>query len=177
MTDFTNDSPNNGVQLGREKSSRRFHQIRTVRLNQGVSLRTLSRRSGISLGKLKTMEDERKDIPLSELYEWCVLLDVPLSELLLEPSGSLSSPIRERACLVRIMKTAKSLLERCRDMASQALAQTLLVQLAEIMPELKEVNAWNDVGIRRSVDDLGRAADFGAALSHTDWRTPIDDGW
>jgi len=45
------------------------------------------------------------------------------------------------------------------------------------MPELKEVNAWNEVGTRRSLDDLGRAAISRGAFNYADWGKPMDDGW
>jgi hypothetical protein len=36
------------------------------------------------------------------------------------------------------------------------LAKSLISQLIEIMPELKEVAAWPTVGHRRTADEIGR---------------------
>jgi hypothetical protein len=39
------------------------------------------------------------------------------------------------------------------------MAQTLVEQLIEIMPELRGVSAWHTVGKRRRLDELGVAAE------------------
>jgi len=177
MSQLNTGRPRNGNRLTHERGSQRLHQVRTVRINQNQSLRTLSRRSGISISKLQAMEDERADVRLSQLYQWHSLLEVPSSELLLEPSDALSSPIRERACLVRMAKTVRTLLKHCPDRASEALAKTLLAQLTEIMPDLKDVTAWNEIGTRRSLDELGRAAAYRESYNFRDWDVPVDIDW
>ena len=40
----------------------------------------------------------------------------------------------------------------------------LVEQLVELMPELKGITAWNSVGYRRGLDDLGRAAAYAIRL-------------
>jgi hypothetical protein len=65
----------------------------------------------------------------------------------------------ERARLVRIMKTVKALVESNASASVTRLAQTLVQQLVEIMPELAEVGPWHSVGQRRSLDEYGRAAE------------------
>jgi hypothetical protein len=39
------------------------------------------------------------------------------------------------------------------------MAENLVQQLCEVMPELKEVSPWHTVGQRRSLEELGRAAE------------------
>ena len=39
------------------------------------------------------------------------------------------------------------------------MAEMLTDQLCEIMPELREVGPWHNVGQRRSSDDYGRVVD------------------
>ena len=39
------------------------------------------------------------------------------------------------------------------------MAENLVAQLLEIMPELKEVSPWHSVGQRRSLDEMGRIAE------------------
>ncbi|MEX0792659.1 MAG: hypothetical protein WD045_05955 [Pirellulaceae bacterium] len=138
---------------------RRLNRIQEVRKQQGVSLRTVSRRTGIPAAELRQQEREDSDLLLSQLQVWCETLDVPAADLLEEPQNDLSAPIRERAKLVRIMKTTKAILERTKESNVKILAETLINQLTDLMPELEEVNSWNNVGQRRSLDELGRIVD------------------
>ena len=69
----------------------RMHRIRTVRLQQGTSLRSVSRRTGVDVRQLRLQENEAADIRLSDLRKWQQALDVPLTELLAEPEESLVS--------------------------------------------------------------------------------------
>ena len=39
------------------------------------------------------------------------------------------------------------------------MAEMLVGQLVEIMPELEDVSPWHDYGQRRSLDEYGRAAE------------------
>jgi hypothetical protein len=60
--------------------------------------------------------------------------------------------------MVRLMKTSLALLEQADQEAVRLMAQTLVDQLVEIMPELRGVSAWHAVGKRRRLDELGIAA-------------------
>lgn len=142
----------------RTQPERPLHRIREVRKEQGVSLRTAARRLGITSSQVRDEEEETSDLLLTQLYRWSQALDVPVQDLLEEPECDLSAPIRQRAKLVRVMKTAKAILERAKEPSVRIMAETLVNQLNDIMPELNDVNAWNNVGQRRSLDDLGRTA-------------------
>ena len=83
-------------------------------------------------------------------------LDVPLADLLVECEEPLSAPVLQRARLVRLMKTAAAIQEKSDSRSVRRLADTLVQQLVEIMPELKGVTAWHSVGQRRSLEELGR---------------------
>ena len=63
--------------------------------------------------------------------------------------------------MVRVMKSAKSLLDVCEEQSEQlhAMAENLVSQLIECMPELDGVSAWPTFGQRRGNDELGRAAE------------------
>ena len=135
------------------------HRIRTVRLQQGVSLRTAARQTGTDIRQLRLQEQETTDLRLSDLRKWQRALDVPLAELLVEPAGTLSPPIMERARMVRLMKTAAALMERAPSLAVHRMANMLVEQLLEIMPELAEVSAWHNYGQRRSLDEYGVAVE------------------
>ena len=112
----------------------------------------------LDMASVKQMEREDTDLPLSALYEWQKALDVPVGELLVEPDEPLSTPVMKRAQLVRLMKTAMAIKERSGQPAIQRLAEVLVNQLIEIMPELAQVTPWHAVGNRRSQSELGQAA-------------------
>ncbi|MHB8971127.1 MAG: helix-turn-helix domain-containing protein [Pirellulaceae bacterium] len=156
-TDVINTSP-----IGRHtppEHGPRMHRIRTVRLQQGASLRSVARNSGADVRQLRLQEQESTDVRLSDLHRWQKALDVPLAELLVEPEGALSQPVMERARMVRLMKTAVAIRERSESVGIRRMAQMMCEQLAEIMPELTDVSPWHDYGQRRSMDELGRIVD------------------
>lgn len=138
---------------------RTFHRIREVRLQQGVSLRTAARHMQSDIRTARQEEEETTDLNLSQLYQWQKVLDVPVTELLAESEDSLSRPIQERARMVRVMKTAQAILEKAPSAPIKRMAQMLVEQLTEVMPELETVSPWHSVGQRRSLEDLGRIAE------------------
>lgn len=136
-----------------------LHRLRLVREQQGLTLRTISRRTGVSVRQLRAEEDPYSDLPVSVLHRWQEALEVPLSELLVEPGNSLSLVVGQRAMLLRVMKTALSLQESAREAKLKRLAEMLCKQLQELMPELSQQTAWPTVGSRRSQDELGKIAE------------------
>jgi transcriptional regulator with XRE-family HTH domain len=136
-----------------------LHRIRTVRHLQGVSLRTAARQLGTTVSHVRIQENETTDLKLSELYRWQAVLDVPVEELLVEPTLPLSRPVTERARLVLVMKTAAAILEVASTPQLARLAERLVDQLVELMPELREVGPWHSIGRRRSMEEYGRIAE------------------
>ena len=136
-----------------------LHRLADVRRQEGVSLRAVARRTGTCVTDVKFQELQTTDLPLSVLYKWREVLDVPVTELLVEPDDCLSPPLMKRARLLRVMKTAMSILEQAEEQPIKRLAQTMVNQLIEIMPELREVGSWHLVGKRRGLDEYGRAAE------------------
>lgn len=136
-----------------------WHRIRTVRLQQGASLRSVARHSGVDIRQLRAQERESADLRISDLHKWRKALDVPLSELLVEPDAALSHPVMERARLIRLMKTAVAIRDRSESVGIRRMAQMLCEQLTEVMPELAEVGPWHDYGQRRGLDEFGRIVD------------------
>lgn len=136
------------------------HRIREVRRQQGVSPRSISRKLGISMQQCREQEEPTADLRISQLIAWQQALDVPLADLLVDSEGSLSAPVLLRAHLLRVMKTAKALLEAAQEDGTQRMATMLIDQLCEVMPELREVSAWHSVGQRRTQDEMGRIADY-----------------
>jgi len=135
-----------------------LHRLAEVRRRQGVTRRTIARRLNTDIGTVKFQEQPNTDLTLSTLYAWQEVLDVPVSELLAETDEPLSTPVLRRAQLVRIMKTAAAILERSQQPAVNRMAQMLVEQLCEVMPELSGVSPWHTVGRRRTQDELGQAA-------------------
>jgi len=149
-----------------------LHRLEEVRAQQGVSIRSAARQLGVEVRQAKEQEEETTDLRLSDLYRWQKVLSVPVTDLLMDPECSLSRPVMERARLVKIMKTTKAIAENAKNVATERLAATLTNQLIEIMPELAEIGPWHSVGQRRSLDELGRAAERLVAeesLTRYDW--------
>jgi transcriptional regulator with XRE-family HTH domain len=142
-----------------------LHRIAEVRRQQGVSLRAARQSLGLTSEHVQRQEQEDCDLLLSELYKWQQVLDVPVTELLVEPNRQLSQPISKRAMMIKVMKTAATILEAAQHHETKALAQRLVEQLLEIMPELEGVSAWPSVGQRRSLDEVGRIAQHPLSLA------------
>ncbi len=85
-----------------------LHRVAEVRQQQGLSLRSIARQTGIDVRRLREEESGEHDLRVSELLRWQRVLGVPIADLLVDPGMPLSSPILHRARLVRVMKTAKA---------------------------------------------------------------------
>lgn len=136
-----------------------LHRLAAVRRQQEISRRTVARRLGMEVSQVKAQERETSDLLLSRLYQWQQLLEVPITELLVEADDPLSEPVLKRAQLVRVMKTVLAILETSNQEPIQRMAETLVEQLTEIMPELEGVGPWHAVGERRRRDEFGVAAE------------------
>ena len=151
-----------------ETLPRVLNRLRMVREQQGLTLRTVSRRCGVSVRQLRTEEDPLADLPCSVLQRWQRALEVPLVELMVEPDDKLSLVVSQRAKLLRVMKTALSVKETARDEPTRRLAAMLCKQLQELMPELSEQTAWPSVGSRRGQEDIGRIGANPLSIDLTD---------
>lgn len=140
------------------ENHRVLHRLATVRRAQGISRAAVARHLNVDVEEIRRQEEENNDLPIWVLYEWQKILEVPVAELLVEAEDSLSQPLVQRAQLVRLMKTALALLEYADNKAALTMAQALVDQLVEVMPELQGIAAWKAVGKRRTLDDLGIAA-------------------
>ncbi|NOY40237.1 MAG: helix-turn-helix transcriptional regulator [Planctomycetes bacterium] len=136
--------------------ARKFHRIGDVRLQQGASLRSVSRKLNLTVQEIRHQEDAYTNLTISDLLKWQEVLEVPLSDLLIDSSGPLSEPVNNRACMLRIMKTAKAIQESAHSRSIVRLANMLIEQLVKMMPELADVSAWHTVGQRRTKDEVGR---------------------
>ncbi len=135
-----------------------LQRLASVRRMQGLSRRTMARRLNLEVEQVREQELATSDLPLSELYAWQKALEVPIAELLVEADASLVSPVLERSQLVRLMKTVLAIRERSKQESIRRMAETMIGQLVEIMPELAEVGPWHAVGQRRRLSELGVTA-------------------
>ena len=133
-----------------------LHRIAHVRRLQGVTLRNVARRLGVSLPVVRRQEQSDCDLRISDLHRWQEVLEVPVSELLVEGDGQLSGPVLQRSRMVKLMKTAAALRERMEGSPVARMVEMLVDQILEIMPELADVTPWHSVGQRRTLDDVGR---------------------
>jgi transcriptional regulator with XRE-family HTH domain len=136
-----------------------LHRLGEVRRQEELSLSNVARRLAITVEEARRQECTTTDLPLSMLHKWAKALGLPVAELVEEPDYSLSTPLLNRAGLVRVMKTAMTILEGARNPQTKRLAQIMVDQLIEIMPDLRGVIAWHAVGKPRSLKELGIATE------------------
>jgi transcriptional regulator with XRE-family HTH domain len=117
-----------------------LHRLGEARQQEHISRSNVARHLGITVEDVGRQECKTADLPLSMLHQWAEALGLPVAELVVEPGDSLSTPLLNRARLVRVMKNAMAILERTRNPQTKRLAQTMVDQLREIMPELHGVN-------------------------------------
>ena len=134
-------------------------RLAEVRQQQGVSVRSVARKLGVTMQEVRQQELPDTDILLSDLLMWQQVLEVPLADLLVDNEAPLSPSVNQRASLLRVMKTAKALSEGVKEGKTRRMAEMLVDQLIGIMPELKEVSAWHSVGQRRTQDEVGRTGE------------------
>src|SRR5205085_9042348 len=126
-----------------------LHRIQEVRRLQGMSLRTAARQLGTDIRSIRAQEQATTDLRLTDIYKWQRALDVPIGELLVDAEEPLSRPVRERGAMLKIMKTARSIVETATGGPTRRMAENLVEQLLDLMPEPKEVSLWHSVGQRR----------------------------
>ena len=133
-----------------------IQRIGEVRQQQGTSLRSVARKMNLPVQDVRTQEEPSSDLRISDLLKWQEILEVPLADLLIDNQGPLSEPVGKRASMLRVMKTAKAILAAAESKSTKRLANMLVEQLVQIMPELADVSAWHTVGQRRTQDEMGR---------------------
>ena len=66
----------------------KFHRIGEVRMQQGTSLRSVSRRMDLTVQEIREQETGTSDLCISDLLKWQEVLEVPLADLLIDSGGS-----------------------------------------------------------------------------------------
>jgi hypothetical protein len=133
-----------------------------VRRRESIALRSVSKKLGIPARQLQSLENEFEDLPISMIYRWAQALKVPVHELLLEDQlddeSAIAPSLRDRARMVRIMKTVEAIRVATEHSGVSRLVDNLREQLLQIMPELGSITSWPQYGRRRSGEDYGRTA-------------------
>lgn len=142
----------------RVRNAARLHRIAEVRAQQGLSLRSISRRIGVDVRELKQQEQPNCNLTLEQLYQWQEALEVPVENLLVDRDQDLSESVQTRAALIKVMKTVVALREVATSTRVVRMTEMLKEQLLEMMPELADVGGWPNYGSRRPLDQLGRIA-------------------
>ena len=135
-----------------------LHRIREVRIQEGISLRAAARRMGCDLSHLRKQERGETDLSVSDLYAWQSVLGVPIQDLLVECEEPLSPPVLELSRMIRLAKTVATIQERSESKSVRRLANMLMEQLSEMMPDLSDVGPWPTTR-PRTLDDLGRVCE------------------
>lgn len=130
-----------------------MHRIASVRERQKMSLRATAKKMGLRESELRCEEDEKSDLRLSRLYAWQRALNVPISDLLVEPDSGLIRPSLPPDHLLWLMKTATSIREQTENESVRVLAQSLINHIVEIGPELEDVSPSPSFGSRPSADE------------------------
>ena len=107
---------------------------------------------------MKGQERDDADLSLSDLYTWQRALRVPVQDLLVECEEPLSPPVLEMSRMIRMAKTVATIQDRSESESVQRLANMLMSQLAEMMPDLADVGPWPTTR-PRTLDDLGRVCE------------------
>jgi transcriptional regulator with XRE-family HTH domain len=143
-----------------------LHRIAEVRAQQGLSLRAISRRSGVDVQVLKKQELSDSNLTLVDLTRWAKALEVPIENLLVDRDCELSDPVQSRAAMVKVMKTVVALTEVAASPRVVRLTTMLREQMIELMPELAEIGGWPNFGSRRPPDQQGRIGENPIDVQH-----------
>ncbi len=153
------------------KQEQPVHRLKQAREREGMSLRSVSNRTGLSVPMLRHQE-ETNDIGLADLAKWQQALGIPFADLFNPPSNELDELIMLRAGLVQLTKSVKSLLEVDLKDGPRAMVQNLFHRLTELMPELTEVGSWPTRGTTRRLDEPSLLET--RSVSHV-WWSEIND--
>ena len=125
-----------------------LHRLTEVRRARGVPRRVLAERLGITVQELRSKEASA-DLSLGTLCQWASVLNVPITELVVERDEGLAPTRLGQLQATRLMKVAAKLRDRAKRRSVQRLAQTFVEQLTEILPALEQLAQKNHFRPRR----------------------------
>jgi transcriptional regulator with XRE-family HTH domain len=112
-----------------------LHRLAEVRKKNGVTWFELARRMGVTAEHVRHQE-EAEDVSIGTLKLWSAALNVPITDLIVEPDEWLNAAHLEKPEAERLLRLAYKLRDRSRRRAIQRLAQTFVDQLTEMYPEM-----------------------------------------
>ena len=156
LTGFVRTGSVPAVRTRKTGEKKVYHMIAEVRKREGIPIKKCAKLLGISVEEAREQEDPATPLTAAQLSEWKRALKVPYSEFYGRDDDDLDDPIRNRAGMLKAMKSAKSLREMVRCPSERAVVDNLIGQLTELMPELAKVSAWPKVGQSHEAGRFGR---------------------
>lgn len=141
------DGGQDTVELGVASPKRALHRLAAARQAKGVTCFELARKLGTTVEKVR-LQEEAADLSISTLNAWAAALDVPVTQLVVEPEEWLQETNLAKPQAERLLRLAVELRDRSRRRSIQRLAQTFVDQLTEIDPALNSGGNGNGNGRR-----------------------------
>jgi transcriptional regulator with XRE-family HTH domain len=120
-----------------------LHRIREVRRREGVSIRTIVRKTGIDMGTVKALDNPVSDPTLSQLARFADAIEVPLCELICDADAD--EVQRLRGLLVRVSKITNLMLAKLPNGPARRLVQSIDEHIREELPDAEVINALHGV--------------------------------
>lgn len=149
----------------------KLHRLAEIRRREGISVRAMARRLGVTSTEVRRQERSFTDIPLRVVAEWAAALRMPIGELVADANDGLPPHLHRRANLLRAMKAARAIERRAKEKTVRLLAADISQRLLAVMPELVEVSAEQDLAEKRQLP-LGRIATETIPIA---WLTGADE--
>ena len=146
LTGFVRTGSVPAVRTRKTGEKKVYHMIAEVRKREGIPIKKCAKLLGISVEEAREQEKPTNPLTVSQLRKWKRALKVPYSEFYGRDDDDLDDPIRNRAMLLKVMKSVKSVRQHSRAERIRILADNAISQLVALMPELEQVSAWPDVG-------------------------------
>jgi transcriptional regulator with XRE-family HTH domain len=134
-----------------------LHRVRAARKARRLSLSEVAKHLALPPEEAERQEQPTSDLPLSTLYRWQKLLKVPVTELLVDGTGSLGLPSVKSERLAGALQVALAILAQTKQPGIRRMAHTLVDQLVELSPDLKQVADAHTAGQAHRFDEQGRA--------------------
>jgi transcriptional regulator with XRE-family HTH domain len=150
------DGGQDTVELGLTAPTRVLHRLAAARQARGLSCFEIARRLGTTVEKVR-LQEEAADLSISTLNAWAAALNVPVTDLVVEPDEWLQETNLAKPQAERLLRLAVELRDRSRRRSVQRLAQTFVDQLSEINPALNSGGNGNGNGHRHRQTLIGLA--------------------
>ena len=128
------------LEKGNKSSSEELNRIRKVRLSQGITIEDAARMMKKSTAATRESQRETADLKLTELYQWAAVLDIDITELIVDenfpPSARISA---HRLMLSQWMKAVLTIDEEASQKQIKIFAQRCMQHLLQLRPDLNSI--------------------------------------